>query len=112
MWPVASTAASAPTATSRVRSEAIISRRRESRSASAQISKVVSSATDWQTRTIPSMVEPASVNVFQPSAVTKAASPISDTAWPVNRRRKSRWRSAWSARGDFQVRSIPSTPQT
>ncbi len=30
----------------------------------------------------PSFAEPASVKVFQPSAVTKAASPISETAAP------------------------------
>jgi hypothetical protein len=40
----------------------------------------------------------AIVNVFQPSAVRKAASPTSETAWPLNRSRKSRCRSAWKRR--------------
>ena len=55
--PVASTAASAPTAPKRARSDTIISVRRGKRSASAPpISTVVSIASAWQTRTI---AEPA-----------------------------------------------------
>ena len=69
-----------------MRSEAIISRRRESRSASAPpIRSVVSTPIAWQTRTMPSFDVPASVKVFQPSAVTNAASPISEIVWPVKR---------------------------
>ncbi len=43
-------------------------------------------------------VEPVRLKVFQPSATMKAPSPISETVWPVQSRRKSRLRSACSAR--------------
>ncbi len=42
--------------------------------------------------------EPVSVNVRQPSATTKAESPSSEIAWPVQSSRKLRLRKAWSTR--------------
>ena len=76
-------------------SDRIIIRRRSYRSASAPpINSVVSRPAPWTARTRPILPAPAIVNVFQPSAVRKAASPTSETAWPVNNSRKSRCRSA------------------
>ena len=89
--PDASTAASAPTAAKRARSETIIIFRREIRSASAPpISSVVSSAVAWQKSTIPNRPDPTSVYVFQPRAVRNAASPMRETVWPAKSSRKSR----------------------
>src|SRR5205814_4254673 len=59
-------------------------------------------------RTRPILPAPAMVNVFQPSAVRKAASPISETAWPLKSSRKSRCRSAWKARARSAVGENPS----
>src|SRR5262245_14475497 len=42
--------------------------------------------------------DPVSCTVFQPSATTKAPFPIRDSVWPIQSSRKSRLRSAWSAR--------------
>src|ERR671924_653994 len=57
-------------------------------------SSVASIAPPLQSRTTPSRDEPARVNVRQARAVRKAMSPRSETAWPLQRSRKSRCRSA------------------
>jgi putative hydrolase of the HAD superfamily len=52
------------------------------------------------------------VNVFQPSAVRNAASPTSDTIWPLQGSRNSRWRRAWNARPRAPASDIASTTQS
>ena len=51
------------------------------------------------------------MNVFQPSAVRNAASPISDTIWPLQSSRKSRCPSASNARVRAAGCEIASTPE-
>src|SRR5215211_6622605 len=93
--PVASKTAIVPTTTRRARSDAIIIERRGKRSASAPpISNVASSPIPWARKTIPSLDEPTSMNPRQARTVKNAASPISEIAWPIHRRRKSRCRNA------------------
>src|SRR5919201_1496627 len=99
-WPVASTAARAPMIANRAASEKSISVRLSYRSARAPpTSTVERSPTPCSVSTKPSeRAEPVSVNVRQPSATTKAASPSSEMAWPVQSKRKSRLRKARSTR--------------
>jgi len=83
----------------RQKSEAIMSAFRDSRSPRAPpMRSVVRSPIALQRRTTPRRPEPAIVNLFQPGAVRKAPSPIREIVWPVQRSRKSLWRSASSAR--------------
>ena len=49
------------------------------------------------------------MNVFQPSAVMNAASPISEIVCPVKSSRKSRCRSASSARGALCLPAVVAT---
>src|ERR1700741_3639116 len=65
----------------------------------------------WSASTKPSeRAEPGRAKVRQPSATTKAVSPSSEIAWPVQSRRKSRlWkaRSTRAREGTARVAAIP-----